>query len=98
LTDLYFINQKIISSRDAKIEKSEDKIERLQKELNKYYSVSFDKLTAEARTNCNGLKTLSYGTILRSNFKTTDTISVFGVVAANLFSIQNSKKKNYVFG
>jgi F0F1-type ATP synthase membrane subunit b/b' len=57
LTDLYSINQKIISSRNAKIEKSEDKIERLQKKLNKYYSVSFDKLTAEARTNYNGLKT-----------------------------------------
>ena len=79
LSNLYTLNQEIISSRDQKIEKSEDKIKRLQNELNKYYKVPFNQISNEARANYNGLKSLSYGSIMTTNFKTIDTISVFGV-------------------
>lgn len=79
LSNLYARNQEIISSRDAKIEKSEDKIKRLRKELDKYYRVPFSKISAEARANYIGLKTLSYGNVMTTNFQSTDTISIFGV-------------------
>ena len=79
LSNLYARNQEIISSRDQKIERSEDKILRLQNELDKYYSVPFSKISAEAKANYLGLKTLSYGNIMTTNFQSTDTISIFGV-------------------
>lgn len=78
LTDLYSRNQKIIFSRDLKIEESEEKIKRLENELYKYYRVPFTKISAEARANYSGLKSLSYGNIMTTNFKSTDTISIFG--------------------
>jgi len=89
LSNLYARNQEIISSRDKKIEKSEDKIKRLQKELNKYYRVPFTKISAEAKVNYNGLKTLSYGNIMKTNFQKTDTISIFGTTWYD--SIPNTK-------
>ena len=91
LSNLYARNQEIISSRDQKIEKSEDKIKRLQKELDKYYRVPFTKVSAEARTNYDGLKSLSYGNVMTTNFKSTDTISIFGATWYD--SIPNTKQQ-----
>ncbi len=91
LSNLYARNQEIISSRDHKIEKSEDKINRLEKELDKYYRVPFTKISAEAKANYNGLKTLSYGNVMTTNFRTTDTISIFGTTWYD--SIPNTKQQ-----
>ncbi|MFT5791120.1 MAG: putative hydrophobic protein (TIGR00271 family) [Saprospiraceae bacterium] len=77
LTDLYARNQQIISSRDEKIEQSEEKIKQLESELNKYYKVPFSNLSQEAKINYSGLKTLSYANVISTNFKSTDTLSVF---------------------
>jgi len=78
LTNLYSRNQEIISSRDLKIAEKENRIEELETELHKYYRVPFTKISAEARANYSGLKTLSYGNIMTTNFEKTDTISIFG--------------------
>jgi uncharacterized hydrophobic protein (TIGR00271 family) len=77
LSDLYARNQQIISSRDEKIEQSEEKIKQLENELNKYYKVPFSNLSQEAKINYSGLKTLSYANVISTNFKSTDTLSVF---------------------
>lgn len=50
LSDLYARNQQIISSRDEKIEQSEEKIKQLESELNKYYKVPFSNLSQEAKS------------------------------------------------
>ncbi len=77
LTDLYAHNQEIISSRDKKLDQSEDKIKFLQEELKKYNNVPFVLISREARINYNGLKTLSYANYITTDFKTIDTLVVF---------------------
>ena len=79
LTDLYTRNQQIISSRDKKIKQSDDRIKLLGTELSKYYKVPFSNIIQEARINYTGLKTLSYANVISTNFKSTDTLSVFTV-------------------
>lgn len=91
LTDLYSRNQKIISSRDMKIEERGEKIKELEKELNKYYRVPFTKISAEAKANYSGLETLSYGNVITTNFNSIDTISVFGATWYD--SIPNTKQQ-----
>ena len=91
LTDLYLQNQEIISSRDLKIAERGRKIKELEKELHKYYRVPFTKISAEARANYSGLKTLSYGNVMTTNFKSIDTISIFGVTWYD--SIPNTKQQ-----
>lgn len=77
LSDLYAQNQGIILSRDEKIKQSEHKIKLLQAELNKYYKVPFVQLSQEAKTNYSALESLSYSNVISTNFKTTDTLTVF---------------------
>ncbi|MCK5815893.1 MAG: DUF389 domain-containing protein [Flavobacteriaceae bacterium] len=77
LTHLYASNQEIIVSRDTKIEEKEEEVNRLQKELNKYYSVDFNQISKEAFITFDGLKTMSYGNLITTNFKKTDTIALF---------------------
>ncbi len=91
LTELYSQNQEIISSRDLKIEERGRKIKELENELHKYYRVPFTKISAEARANYSGLRTLSYGNVMTTNFKSTDTISVFGATWYD--SIPNTKQQ-----
>jgi uncharacterized hydrophobic protein (TIGR00271 family) len=93
LSDLYAQNQKIISSRDESIKEKEDKIKLLESELSKFYNyqIPFNQISQEAKINYNGLKQLSYGNIIKTNFKTTDTIIVFNSVWFD--SIPNSVKQ-----
>ena len=82
LTDLYLQNQKIISSRDETVKEKEDKINLLSKQLSKYTSseIPFIQISQEAQINYNGLKELSYGKIVKTNFNSVDTITVFNTV------------------
>ena len=99
LTNLYSRNQEIISSRDLKIEEKEDRIKALKQELNKYYRVPFTKISAEARANYSGLKTLSYGNVMTTNFNSIDTISVFGATWYDSIpntKLQEEKLKNWL--
>ncbi len=91
LTELYSRNQEIISSRDGKIKQSEEKIKQLENELNKYYKVPFSNISQEAKINYTGLKTLSYANVISTNFKATDTLSVFS--ASWYDSIKDNKKQ-----
>ncbi|WP_372746607.1 DUF389 domain-containing protein [Lutibacter sp.] len=79
LMDLYAQNQKIISSRDESIKEKEEKIKILESELSKYYSsqIPFIQISEEAKANYSGLKQISYGKIIETNFKKTDTITIF---------------------
>ena len=82
LTDLYLQNQKIISSRDETVKEKEDKINLLSKQLSKYTSseIPFIQISQEAQINYNGLKELSYGKIVKTNFNSVDTITVFNTL------------------
>ena len=79
LSDLYAQNQKIISSRDESIKEKEDKISLLEEELSKFYNsqIPFLQISKEARINYSGLAGLSYGTIVKSDFNSLDTLYVF---------------------
>ncbi|NQV77038.1 MAG: DUF389 domain-containing protein, partial [Lutibacter sp.] len=79
LSDLYAQNQKIISSRDESIKEKEDRIKLLETELSKFYDtqIPFVQISKEAQINYNGLSNLSYAKMVQTNFKTTDTITVF---------------------
>ena len=79
LTELYTQNQKIISSRDESIKEKEERIQLLETELNKYYNsqIPFIQISEEAKANYNGLKQLSYGIIVQTNFRKVDTLTVF---------------------
>ncbi|MBI9042545.1 DUF389 domain-containing protein [Lutibacter sp.] len=79
LTDLYSQNQKIISSRDESIKEKEEKIQLLETELSKYYKsqIPFIQISEEAKANYNGLKQISYGNIIQTNFNKIDTLTVF---------------------
>lgn len=79
LSDLYLQNQKIISSRDESIKEKEDKIKLLETELSRYYDtqIPFLQISKEAQINYNGLEQLSYAKLVKTNFNTVDTITVF---------------------
>ena len=79
LSDLYAQNQKIISSRDESIKEKEEKIQLLETELSKFYNsqIPFIQISKEAKANYNGLKQISYGNIIETNFSKVDTITVF---------------------
>ncbi|NLP56807.1 DUF389 domain-containing protein [Lutibacter sp. B1] len=79
LTDLYTQNQKIISSRDESIKEKEDRIKLLELELSKYYNsqIPFVQVSKEAQINYNGLSQLSFAKVIKTNFNTIDTITVF---------------------
>jgi len=79
LTDLYVQNQKIISSRDESLKEKEDKIKLLETALGKFYEsqIPFAQISKEAKINYSDLKQLSYSMMYKTNFKTTDTITVF---------------------
>ena len=94
LTDLYAQNQKIISSRDETVKEKENKIELLSKQLSKYTSseIPFIQISQEAQINYNGLKELSYGKIVKTNFNSVDTITVFNTVWYD--TISNTKDQS----
>lgn len=79
LSELYIQNHKIISSRDESIKEKEEKIKILESELSKYYSsqIPFIQISEEAKANYNGLKQISYGQIIETNFNKIDTLTVF---------------------
>ncbi len=79
LSDLYVQNQKIISSRDETVKEKEDKIKLLTTQLSKYEKnqIPFVQISKEAQINYNGLANLSYAKLVRTNFNTVDTITVF---------------------
>ena len=94
LSDLYIQNQKIISSRDETVKEKENKIELLSKQLSKYTSseIPFIQISQEAQINYNGLKELSYGKIVKTNFNSVDTITVFNTIWHD--TIPNSKNQS----
>lgn len=79
LTDLYSLNQEIISSRDESIKEKEDKIKLLESEISKYYKaqIPFTQVSKEAQVLFSGLAQIGYAKFVTTNFKTSDTLSVF---------------------
>ncbi len=79
LRDLYSQNQRIITSRDETIKEKEDKIRLLEKQLTKINnrSIPFRQVSAEAKIISSGLEELSYSDVVKTNFKSIDTVRMF---------------------
>tara|TARA_R110002073_G_scaffold72537_1_gene177663 strand:- start:696808 stop:698238 length:1431 start_codon:yes stop_codon:yes gene_type:complete len=79
LQDLYAQNQKIISSRDENIKEKEERIQLLEEELSKYYkkAIPFKQISDEAKIIYSSLEELSYSDIVKTNFKSIDTVRMF---------------------
>jgi hypothetical protein len=93
LTELYSRNQQIIASRDEKIELSENKVQFLKRELEKYTKVPFVQISREAKINYSGLKSLSYANLITTNFSTIDTLSIFKVAWYDSINNINGQEK-----
>ena len=70
---------KFISQRDESIKNKELTIQKLKEDLQLMYEnlIPFKKISAEAKINYEGLKSLSYANRISTNFRTIDTIAVF---------------------
>ena len=79
LKDKYSQNFKLINSRDETIKEKEDKIRLLEKELTSINSKSipFRQVSAEAKIIAEGLEELSYSDVVKTNFKSIDTVRMF---------------------
>ncbi len=79
LRDLYSQNQKIITSRDETIKEKEDKIRLLERQLTiiSSKSIPFKQVSAEAKIIASGLEELSYSDVIKTNFKSIDTVRMF---------------------
>jgi len=93
LTELYSRNQQIIASRDEKIEQSENKVQFLKRELEKYTKVPFVQISREAKINYSGLKSLSYANFITTDFSKIDTLSTFKVVWYDSINNINAQEK-----
>jgi len=79
LRDLYSQNQKIITSRDETIKEKEDKIRLLERQLTiiSKKSIPFKQVSSEAKIIASGLEELSYSDVVKTNFKSIDTVRMF---------------------
>ena len=70
---------KFINQRDESIKDKELIIQKLKGDIQLLYEnrIPFAKISEEAKINYEGLKSLSYANRITTNFRTTDTISVF---------------------
>ncbi len=96
-------SQKIIDSRDAYIRSKEERIARLENELNKHKAqeIPFLKLSKEVKINYNGIKEISFANQIKTNFKTIDTIPIFKIVwnktiSKNKIEEQKLRIKNWL--
>jgi len=79
LQDLYSQNQKIINSRDESIKEKEEKIRLLENQLTNISkkSIPFAQVGNEAKVIAASLEELSYSDVIKTNFKSIDTVRIF---------------------
>ncbi len=79
LQDLYSQNQKIITSRDESIKEKDEKIRLLENQLSRINenSIPLYQLGEEAKVLFPALQELSYSDMIKTNFKSIDTLRVF---------------------
>jgi len=79
LENLYAQNQKLLNSREESIREKEDKIRLLERQLNliSQKSIPFKQVSSEAKIIASGLEELSYSDVIKTNFKSIDTVRVF---------------------
>ena len=72
-------SQKIIEGRDDYIKSKDERIHYLEKELRQVFKsrIPFAKISEEAKINYEELEELSYSKMVKTNFKSMDTINVF---------------------
>ena len=82
LKDQVARDQRIIEGRDASIRSKEERITRLENELNKHKAqeIPFLKLSEETKINYDGIKEISFANQIQTNFKTVDTIPIFKII------------------
>ncbi|HIE44820.1 MAG TPA: DUF389 domain-containing protein, partial [Flavobacteriaceae bacterium] len=79
LREKFTESQKIIEGRDDYIKSKDERIHYLEKELRQVFKsrIPFAKISEEAKINYEELEELSYSKMVKTNFKSMDTINVF---------------------
>ncbi len=79
LENLYSQNQKLLNSREESIREKEDKIRLLERQLTMISkkSIPFRQVSSEAKIIASGLEELSYSDVVKTNFKSIDTVRMF---------------------
>jgi uncharacterized hydrophobic protein (TIGR00271 family) len=75
----YVKNQALIATKEESIAQKDDKIRGLTDDLEqiKKRQIPFMDISEEAKINYDGLKAISFSNLIKTNFKTIDTIPVF---------------------
>ncbi len=89
----YVKNQELIATKDESIQEKDEKIRSLTYDLEeiKKRQIPFIDISQEAKINHEGLKALSFSNLIKTNFKTVDTIPVFYIQWYD--SIENTNKQ-----
>lgn len=79
LREKFTESQKIIEGRDDYIKSKDERIHYLEKELRQVFKsrIPFAKISEETKINYEELEELSYSKMVKTNFKSMDTINVF---------------------
>lgn len=94
LTLLYSRNQEIISSNLKRISEEQIKVDSLERELAKYSEFPFIQVSKEARIIYSGLETLSYSTMVTTDFTSVDTLYVFNASWYDSIPNTEAQEKN----
>lgn len=78
LEDLYVRNQEVIENKDARIALLENELLKFQRG-----EFSFTNLSKEIKANYENVESLSYATMITTNFETIDTIPTFTITWKN---------------
>lgn len=81
LREKFTNNQKLIEDRDAYIKSKDNRIQYLEKELRHIFKsrVPFAQISAEVKINYEELEEFYFAKMLKSNFKTIDTLALFKI-------------------
>ncbi len=83
LDQLKYVNELYESQKNVLLGK-DDKIKLLENELNRYKryagkQIPFSSVSAEAKANYENLESIEYANAVRTNFKNTDTLTIFEI-------------------
>ena len=89
----YVKNQELIATKEESIAQKDRKIRDLTDYLEdiKKRQIPFTDISEEAKINYDGLKTISFSNLIKTNFKTIDTVPVFYIQWHD--SIQNTERQ-----
>jgi len=103
LREKFAQSQKLIEGRDDYIKSKDQRIHYLEKELRRVFDskIPFVKISEEAKINYEELEEFYYAKMVKTNFKTVDTITLIKVkwydsISKKRIKLQHKKLKNWL--